>query len=432
MVAQVGRGPLCLVLAAAMLLASASADAARKKPRPKGRAAPAVVEQPPEPVPVAPLETQRPDALRIKVEDVPGPGVTACLVVDLHHMPNRHPAPGVARVASMAVLYGGAAAEVLATGGAVRRVRIHGNTVALCADTLRERWKDDVTALLDGASNPMVDDAVLVPAAYRATPFGAPHDMDALFEELFVRAVPPNMALTLTDGTPASTSVDSAVWHFEDAWVSDQMTLVVAGHVPPEEVAAVVDKHFLIPASVPEPLPPWDPPRPLIEDEPGPPPGHVAYGAFAWGIPPEDALVLAQVLWLRITAEVPSAGDCQVRYLPDLDQPVLLSACAAVRGSALDVREVLSRAHDHTAAPPPTPAELAQARTVALGTLAGQRVGAARTANRLCTWAAAGLDGGRNLEQSVAASPDARLLESWQKLLAPERFIRLHRKARSE
>src|SRR5437870_793087 len=82
--------------------------------------------------------------------------------------------------------------------------------------------------------------------------------------------------------------------------------------------------------------------------------------------------------------------------------------------------------------PLPTPEELSRGRHGAVARLRTDHASGPRLARRLTAWALQGLHGGAGLEKAVASAPDARLTESWQKLLTPERFIRLHRKARTE
>jgi hypothetical protein len=435
--------PLLLVAVLAASLAhgpDAGAARARKKPPKAAKAAPKAEPAPeavpvvvPEPIAVAPLVSARADGLRVVVAPAEGPAVLMRLVLSLDGTHAEHVFPGAALVVGSAVLRSGAAAAVLESGGALRDVSVEDNALVLRVNTLRERWKEDLQALLDAVSRPTPTDRELTAGGLAIMPVAQPADVDVLFRALAQRMVEPDTSLVLAEASPELINREAASWNVEELWASDRMTLVVVGQVDRADVDALVEQHFLVPASVPEPpRPAADPPRPLHEDDVGPVPGHVAYGAWAHGIPAEDALVLAEVQRWRIQQGAPPAGACEARYLPSARRSAVVAACSGVRGTALDVREVLGRLFDLTAVVPPTPEELSRARRAASVRLQADHASSTRMADRLVAFATAGLDGGTALETSVASTTDARLMENWQKLMTPDRFVRLYRKARTE
>lgn len=424
---------LLLVLAVACVAPPAWGRASKKKAKPRPPPAPVAAPPAPVQVPIAvePLVSTRPDGLRVLHFPWEGPAVLVRLALNLDGARPAHVSAGGQVVVGAGAL-GTGAGKALTQNGALPSVSTWDHALVLGVDTLRERWKEDTGLFLDAVSRPALEDGALAPAAFAASHVGTPSNLDTVFAAVTRRVMDVSPSLVPAEVSAELVNRDVAVWNVEETWDADRMVLVVVGQIPPAELAALVDEHFLIPASVPGDPPPVPAPhRPVHEDEPGPLPGHVAFGAYARAIPPEDAVVLAELIRLRLQEDGPVAGVCDARYVPSAQEPFLLAACTGVRGSALDVRETMGRHFDITSAPP-TSAELALARRLAVRRLTSQHAVPRLMAQRLVAWAMMGLNGAGPLETSVAATPDERLLQSWQTLLAPERFIRVHRKARTE
>ncbi|MEW5853602.1 MAG: hypothetical protein AB2A00_32805, partial [Myxococcota bacterium] len=421
------RPPARILLAGVLLVLPASVGlvhAARAKVKPAAEpVAPAAPVEPPPPVEVPALASGRADGLRVVWEELPGPAVSARLVLRLDRLKAEHPTPGAAAVVASTALFSGPHAGVLAAGGAGRGVVVEDNSVVVGVDSLRERWKDDVGALISAVSQPPLTDAALNAARHRLTSFGPAWELDDVFRTVVSRVVTQDVALALGEGVPPLVTVDSAVWHVEEAWSADRMVLVGAGPVPPGDLEALLQRTFLVPVSAPDAPTARDPEPagPLADDVAAIPPGYLAYGQRARALPPADAVVLAELVRLRLEEQTPQAAECEVRYLPSASEPSVVALCLGAQGTALDVREALGAAWDPKTMLPAKPAELAVARKIALGRLQADRATAVLLAARLARWAAAGLDGGLGLERAVAATTDASLGTSLETLLRPER-----------
>ncbi len=424
------RSPAAAWCCAAVALALAFAAApGLARPAKGAKSKPAAPVTPPPPPPDVPLlSSSRPDGLRVVAVSAPGPAVSIRLLVNLSRLNARHAQSGAAAVTASAVLHGGAPGEALGQGGARRVVDTVDDSVVLGVDTVRERWRDDLTAFLRAVSNPALDETALGAATLRTLAFGPSHNVDALMRRVQFRADGRDPAL-FTEERGARLNLEAAVWHLEEAWSSDRMTLVVVGSVPQPELLAVVEEQFLVPPlATPLELPAPPPGTRLQpEDNSGSGPSHLVVGQYARDLRPPDVLVLTALLQARLDADAPRAGTCVVRYHPSAVEPTVLAACTAVGGVALDVRNVLLRGLEPGAATP-TPAELKAARQAALGALKADHASAPLLAARLCAWATAGLDGGDGLEAAVAGTSDEALLAAFTQLMEPQRALRvLHR-----
>ena len=237
-----------LLVLCCVLLPSLSAARPRKKPAPAPPPVVVVVE----PVVVAEIKPTRADGLLVIHHRVAGPGVSVRLFIRMDHGPAEHPARSAALVTSAAMLWNGPAAEKLTAGGVGRSVEVVGSNVVLGLDTIRERWTDDLGALLDALSSPVLSETAMRTAAVRVTPTGPPVDVSTMARSTLWEILPRDVSLTLLANQPVPVNVDAAVWHLEEQWTSDRMVLVVTGDVPVDDViklVAVSYTHLTLPTN---------------------------------------------------------------------------------------------------------------------------------------------------------------------------------------
>jgi hypothetical protein len=383
---------------------------------------------------VPPVKSSRADGLRIVTESHAGQAVSARLFLSFHGTPPTRPYPGIAPVVAHAALHSGKPAQTFGTTGAAVKVGLGDNAILWGVDTTLQRWTEDVSALLMAVSQPAISEASVRAARVRATPFGERWSLEDIFSSMQLRLMPHDVALDLPDADVIRVTMDAAVHHIEETWSSDRMTLVVVGNVPRERVMELVDTLFLVPASAPLSAPSGEeaPLGSVADDMVGTPPSFVAYGQWARAIPPAEGLVLAEFIRMQLHKAPPQAGECDVRYFPSVREPVVLTACAAVEGTALDVREDLRAILGEATARNASPAEMAHAKHTVQARLRGNHAASAVLAERMLQWAAAELQGGTPLENAVAATHEDALVRSLKVLLEPGRHVRLHRTAKAE